>query len=65
MWGRLEKVVKQQFIPRPDHLCYDNEKKLMESGGSKVVKLLFIPRPDRLCYDIEKKPPDNGGSRKS
>ena len=35
--------MKQQFIPRPDQLCYDIEKKLMESGGSKVVKLLFIP----------------------
>ena len=52
-WGRIEKVVKLPFIPRPDHLCYDIEKKLMEPGGSKVVKLLFIPRPDQLCYDIE------------
>ena len=50
---RGKKVVKQQYIPRTDHLCYDIENKRWNMACKKVVKQQYIPRTDQLCYDIE------------
>ena len=53
MW-RVQKVIKRQFIPRPDQLCYDIEKKLKEYGGSRKSYINYLSR-SQISYAMKLK----------
>ena len=49
------KRTKRKTVPRPDHLCYDNEKKQVGIATAREPKSQpNFPRLDGFCHDNEK-----------
>ena len=61
-WWGVEKVIKQQFVLRPDRFCQYIKNLEVEYGGDQtLVKEQFVQRSDHLCYDTENLTKEYGG----